>query len=482
MIAPGRVGAIARGATPMMAALALIGAAPVAAAQQAGDPAGEAGDPAATPVAAAIRAAARGPVELFYRDRGYWPIWSPHGRPGAAATALIDLLGTLAADGLDPVAYAPERLAAQVAAARGGDPAVVATAEIALSQTLARLVADMRAPHAETAAAMAYADASLAPAAPDAASVLRRAALAPSLARYVRDVQWMHPLYTGLRRAALDARLVRAGPRVDLDRADAAVFGRGAAAVRRADVLRLDLDRARLLPDAFTPHIVVDAAAARLSYYDAGAEVGAMRVVVGTPATPTPMLAGMVRYATLNPYWNVPVDLVRRRIAPALVRGASLPAMGYEALSDWTDAATPLDPATIDWRAVADGRREVRVRELPGGANSMGAVKFTFPNDEGIYLHDTDNRALFEKADRHFSNGCVRLEDAARLGRWLNGGAPLAAASAAPEQHVALARPVPVYITYLTRRATDDGIVEVPDVYARDMPGGARDGRPSPAA
>src|SRR3546814_8169421 len=96
----------------------------------------------------------------------------------------------------------------------------------------------------------------------------------------------------------------------------------------------------------------------------------------------------MMRYASFNPYWNVPSDLVQRRIAPKVLDGATLKGMRYEALSDWTANASVLDPANIDWSAIAQGRENVRVRQLPGRNNAMGRMKFMFPNDLGIYLHD----------------------------------------------------------------------------------------------
>jgi murein L,D-transpeptidase YcbB/YkuD len=159
--------------------------------------------------------------------------------------------------------------------------------------------------------------------------------------------------------------------------------------------------------------------------------------------------------------------LARNSIAPKVLAGRSLASLRMEALSDWSAAPQKIDAATIDWPAVASGRQELRLRELPGGANSMGRVKFMFPNDEGIYLHDTPDRALLAKDDRHFSNGCIRLENAAELGRWLL-QKPLAAASKKPEQVVPLPVAVPVYLTYLTATATDAGIAFRKDVYGRD--------------
>jgi murein L,D-transpeptidase YcbB/YkuD len=192
-----------------------------------------------------------------------------------------------------------------------------------------------------------------------------------------------------------------------------------------------------------------------------------MRVVVGKPDQPTPMLAGMLRFATLNPYWNVPDDLAYKRVVSRVLNGASLQRLGFEALSGWDANAQLLQPEQVDWQAVADGRQRLRVRQLPGPENAMGQVKFMFPNDLGIYLHDTNEPELMARNARFFSSGCVRLEDAQRLGQWLF-GQPLNASSSTPEQHVPLPRPVPVYLTYLTAQATPEGVRFLDDVYGRD--------------
>lgn len=96
----------------------------------------------------------------------------------------------------------------------------------------------------------------------------------------------------------------------------------------------------------------------------------------------------------------------------------------------------------------------------------MGRVKFIFPNDEGIYLHDTPERELLKKSDRHFSNGCIRLENAAELGRWLL-RKPIRTSRKEPEHAVPVPAPVTVYLTYLTANtATDTGIAFRDDVTA----------------
>jgi murein L,D-transpeptidase YcbB/YkuD len=199
-----------------------------------------------------------------------------------------------------------------------------------------------------------------------------------------------------------------------------------------------------------------------------------MKVIVGKSSSQTPMVASRIFYATVNPYWNVPTDLTRKLIAPRVLGEgtAYLKERGYEVLSSFEEGAEIVDPKTVDWKSVATGAREIRVRQRPGPTNSMGQVKFPFQNNNGIYLHDTPNKELFAEAQRDLSNGCIRVEDADRLGRWLLGRAAVADA-AAPEQHIALPKGVPVYVTYLTAQPSDAGLAFVRDVYGRDRGAGA---------
>jgi murein L,D-transpeptidase YcbB/YkuD len=139
-----------------------------------------------------------------------------------------------------------------------------------------------------------------------------------------------------------------------------------------------------------------------------------------------------------------------------------------ELFSDWSDGAHKLDPAKVNWRKVAAGRQLLRVRQLPGPGNMLGSIKFMMPNDLDIYLHDTPDKASFATADRRLSSGCVRVEDAARLARWLYEGKPPIPSGAA-EQRVDLPEPVPVYITYLTALPAGEGRIALQqDVYDRD--------------
>jgi len=397
-------------------------------------------------VAQTLRAAAASDRDIadFYRARDWQPLWVRGGMLEPGAERVVELIRNASADGLDPERYRADELAEAVAAARDRDPVMLARAEFMLSEALSAYARDLR---TASDVNMYYIDRDLAPAT-QSRDVLNAVASAPSLDAGIEAATRMNPLYTRLREAA-------------------AGFDGSAAQV---ELIRASLERARALPaDMGRRYVLVDAASAQLWMVEDGEVVGNMRVVVGRPGEQTPMMAGYIRHLTLNPYWNVPPDLVPRLIAPnVLRRGVSyLRTAGYEVLSDWTPDAVPVDPSTIDWQAVVDGTVELRVRQLPGPANSMGRVKFMFPNERGVYLHDTPNRELFQNADRRGSAGCVRVEDADTLARWLFGDRPQPS-SDDPEQDVALPEPVPVYITYLTARPENGRITFQEDIYGRD--------------
>lgn len=495
--------------------MAAAGAAPSARAQ---DASGKEA-PARSSVAAEIRAQVSGKLRDFYGPRGFWPVWVDKDAIGPQADALLDLIDSAELDGLKPGNYDPKGLRRVIDDANGsGDPKMLARAELALSKNFAKLVADMRQPSRQV--KMRYLDPEVEPRDPGPADILRAAAVTSSFGDYVEKAGWMSPFYMQLRKAragygkrwaSLPAVTVPAGlkmkpgakgagvaalrerlglsPGGSYDKAlvakvktfqdDHGLTPDGIAGTQTITALNrgpgyyirtlaLNMERTRLLPGPWTRHVVVDAASARLWYYSDGKLDGTMKVVVGAKESQTPMMAGMIRYATLKPYWNVPPDLVERKIAPKILDGASLKKMNYEALSDWSASARKLDQSSIDWQAVASGQQELRVRELPGRSNSMGRMKFMFPNDLGIYLHDTPSRELFGKSARQFSNGCVRLEDAPRLGKWFF-GKTLTTDSEEPEQHRPLPQPVPVYLTYLTAVPGKDGVGFLPDVYDRDQ-------------
>lgn len=236
--------------------------------------------------------------------------------------------------------------------------------------------------------------------------------------------------------------------------------------------IAINVERAFRLPQThtFDRYVVVDSGAAEAYLFDHDQVADSMRVVVGSPKTKTPMMAVVMRDAKVNPYWNVPPELIRKLTAKRIgEQGLSyLKDFHYEVLSDWSGNGQPVDPSTVDWKAIASGRQQptVLVRQLPGPWNSMGDMKFEIPNDYGIYLHDTPHKDLFAKDDRHLSNGCIRLSDYKRFASWVFGGVPQA--STGREQTFQLPDPVPVFLTYLTVAPRGNGVVFLPDPYGFD--------------
>ena len=470
--------------------------------------------------AAALRSAGSSDSEMgaFYRARNFQPLWIQGSFISPQAERLLELLTTADLDGIDPEHYRPRRLFAVLQDAERGSPRALARAEMALSRAFVQYARDLRRP---TNTGMTYVDKALAPTVPTPMALLGRTAELFASGRSVDEAIGLNPLYTELREGYgkwrerwgnLPRFQIPAGPaltlgadgeRVRLLRQRLGLTPSGsydkdvAAAVREFQAahglpttgvahtltiealnqgreqqeakLRLNLARARALPANQDRYVLVDAAAQRLWMYENGRPLDSMKVIVGRASEPTPMLAALIRFAVVNPYWNVPPDLVKERIAPAVLKQGvkHLAAERYQVLTDWTDDAKVVDPKKVDWAAVAGGRIELPLRQLPGRANSMGAMKFMFPNDFGVYLHDTPQKKLFGQADRRQSAGCVRVEDAARLARWLFGSVPTPKTSE-PEQAVPLPRPVPVYITYMTAAPTETGIAFRDDFYGRD--------------
>jgi murein L,D-transpeptidase YcbB/YkuD len=234
----------------------------------------------------------------------------------------------------------------------------------------------------------------------------------------------------------------------------------------------INMERAKRLPapEEQSKYVVVDAGDARLSMWQNGRKVDEMKVVVGKAESATPMMAAYIKYADVNPYWNVPPDLVRNLIGPRIVaQGVSyLTDREYQVMTDYSEDAKILDPNDVDWRAVVAGTEDVRLRRLPSPANSMGMMKFMLPNYFGIYLHDSPEKEHFTKNELWISNGCVRLEDYKRLARFLFDGSVPQGKDPKVEQHVDLPQPIPVYMTYLTVQPTAAGVQFYEDHYGRD--------------
>lgn len=386
-------------------------------------------------------------VDRFHAGRNEAPLWL---RDVGATDQLLALLRTATVDGFAAGPALAVEAEAQVVRARAGDAAASKSAERLLSSAWLRYLDVLYAP----VPGVIYGDAWVRSRVPPPAYSLQQLAKAPSLAVAVNDVARLNPIRAQLREAALR---------------EAALPGGGQSAMLTANI-----DRARMLP-ATGRYVMVDVPSARLWMYEDGKPVDSMKVIVGMNEYRSPMIASVIHYATLNPYWHVPDHLVRKTVAPGVIKGgaAYLKTRGYEIVDRWHNDAAIVSPDTIDWKAVVAGTAQVKVRQKPGGANSMGKMKFPFPNGEGIYLHDTPSKQHFAETNRAISNGCIRLEDARRFGRWLLGSDPTTM-SKLPEQYVQLPRGVPVYVTYFTARPEGGTIAYHKDVYGLDQLSGSR--------
>ena len=399
-------------------------------------------------------------VQAFYASWQYAPIWF---RNGAINPAASDFVGILQRSSLDGLNGGPEIAAAVQAAvqrASTGDPAAVAYAEHTLSEALVLYAQTMKHP----VPGMTYGYGFLRPQPVQPTEVLLAASVAPSLQAYLAQLANPNTIYTSIRDAAW--RQMQASGTTTPDPRVVA-----------------NLDRARGMP-ARGRFVMVNAATQMLYMYQDGVPVGSMKVVVGDngqylknrPDTRTPLITSMLYYVIHNPYWNSSDTLTRLNIAPRYAAEGDkyFKARGFKVMSDWSRDAKVIPTSQVDWKGVRAGKVSIRIRQDPGPDNFMGQLKFPFANPQDIYLHDTDpgDRDLFTLSQRTRSNGCIRLENAPLLARWLIGHDPLQTDQ--PEFAEQLAQPVPVFVTYLTAQPQDGQLTFVKDIYGLDPPGTAK--------
>jgi murein L,D-transpeptidase YcbB/YkuD len=217
--------------------------------------------------------------------------------------------------------------------------------------------------------------------------------------------------------------------------------------------IQVNMERWRWLPGTFGDrYILVNIPEFRLDLVEAGKPVYSMRVVVGKEQSRTPAFSDRMTYIELNPSWNVPDSIAEKEILPKL---ASDP--GYLARHDME---------------MVDGR----IRQRPGDDNPLGKIKFMFPNEYDIYLHDTPADHLFDQAERDFSHGCIRLEKPIDLAAILLKGDPKwtpesiqAAIDSGEHKTITLPKPIAVHLLYWTAWADENGAVHFrKDIYGHD--------------
>ena len=229
----------------------------------------------------------------------------------------------------------------------------------------------------------------------------------------------------------------------------------------RENVLRLNLERWRWAPrDLGERYVLVNVPAYQLQVTEGDHPVLAMRVVVGAPETPTPLFSDEMTYVVFSPTWSIPESIIRKETLPRIAQDADyLERNQIEVIR----GGEVIDPADIDW-SDEEATEALRFRQMPGPDNALGLVKFIFPNNFSVYLHDTPADALFARDRRAFSHGCIRVENPVGLATYVLGDQPdwtaarIRAAMAEPrEQTARLKRPLPVHIGYWTAWVEPDG-------------------------
>ena len=405
-------------------------------------------------------------MRTAYRARQNRAMWTDAGRPTGELDELLVALREADGHGIGPERYGLDRLQTIRSQAHRRfrrdvvDAAAVARVDVDASWAWVRYAADLSAGAADV---EGPADKlwRLRRQKIDFAERLAESIDRGSVAEDLRAFAPQHPEYRRLREAY--ARYRQAGT--------------NEAAEKRVRQIELNLERWRWLPrDLGDRYILVNVPDFELEVHDAGQVPLSMKVVVGSKTTPTPIFSDTMTHVVFSPYWNVPDSIAEGETLPAVQAD---PAFLERNGIDVVDASGQrVDAGEIDWSSFSteEGALPYRFRQRPGSTNSLGLVKFIFPNEHDVYLHDTPADALFKRKFRALSHGCVRVEQPQPLAEYLLKDQPewtpdriKEAMHAGEEKHVKLKRPIAVHLTYWTVRADEDGTVQFrDDVYNRD--------------
>jgi len=244
----------------------------------------------------------------------------------------------------------------------------------------------------------------------------------------------------------------------------------------RIDQIRVNMERARwVMHELKGEFVLVDVAAFDVSWFRSDEPVWSSKVIVGRPYRETPIFKSLITYVVFNPTWTIPPGILVKDKLPILKKDPGYLQRNHIRVLD--SRGREVDPHSVNWKAYGPGRLPpYQLRQDPGDDNALGLVKIMFPNRYSVYLHDTPTKSLFDKDERTFSSGCIRVQKAFELAelvlddpvRW-NSAAIAEVVAAKATRTVNLARPVPVLILYWTAQPTIDGrVIFRNDVYGRD--------------
>ena len=257
----------------------------------------------------------------------------------------------------------------------------------------------------------------------------------------------------------------------------------------RIDQLRVNMERARwVMHELKGDFVLVDVAGFDVSWFRDDQAVWTSKVIVGKPYRETPVFKSLITYVVFNPTWTIPPTILVKDKLPILRKDPGYLKRNH--IRVIASSGREVDPYSVNWKAYGPGRLPpYQLRQDPGDDNALGLVKIMFPNPHSVYLHDTPTKSLFDKDERTFSSGCIRVQKAFELAelvlnnptQW-NQATIAEVVATRTMKTVTLAKPVPVLILYWTAQPTPDGrVIFRNDVYGRDPPTlAALDRKPEP--
>ena len=229
---------------------------------------------------------------------------------------------------------------------------------------------------------------------------------------------------------------------------------------QRIQQLLVNMERVRWMPpEKDTNYIMVNIPEYKMHVYDSGKQIFDMNVIVGKASNSTVIFNGNLKYIVFSPYWNVPTSIVQKEIVPGMKRDKNY-----------------IQRNNIEITGTSNGLP--LVRQKPGPNNSLGLVKFLFPNNYDIYLHDTPNHELFNVSSRSFSHGCIRIAEPKKFAQYLlrsdtattwKSNVIDSSMHLPKERWVTLKKTIPVFIVYFTAWVDKNGLLNFrKDIYGHD--------------